>query len=189
MALRKDSLQPPKILRAHRPRTSDAVQVPADDTPPQAYTEPLPKRPGLLAAYWRFLLAGACLMLGCYLLMSRIILPFVVDTREHWNYGASRVSVYDLNVGHGGVSHFITEYYRNQIIVIEMPVNDPGKSHIYALAESLAGNSSQHVVSLSTAYISHRAQPGKPDLLVNVSGAAIPLVLYNTGDAFKEGGY
>jgi hypothetical protein len=189
MALRKDELLPPKILRAHRPRTSDAVQVPDSDVQPEAYTEPLPKRPGLLAAYWRYLLAGACLMLGFYLLMSRIVLPFVVAAQEHWNYGASRVSVYDLNVGHGGVSHFITEYYRNQIIVIEMPVSDPGKSHIYALAESLAGNSSQHVVSLSTAYVSHSAQPGKPDLLVSVSGAAIPLVLYNTGDAFKSGGY
>ncbi len=189
MALRKDDLQPPKILRAHRPRTSDAVQVPTDDTPLEAYTEPLPKHRGPLAAYWRYLLAGACLVLGFYLLMSLIILPFVVDTEEHWNYGASRVSVYDLNVGHGGVSHFITEYYHNHIIVIEMPVNDPGKSHIYALAESLAGDSSQHVVSLTIAYINHSATPGKPDLLVSVSGAAIPLVLYNTGDAFKAGGY
>jgi hypothetical protein len=189
MPTRNEALfQPPK-LRAHRPRTSDAVQVPTDDIQPDAYTEPLPKRPGLLAAYWRYLLAGACLMLGFYLLMSRIVLPFVVDTQERWNYGASRVSVYDLNVGHDGISHFITEYYRNQIIVIEMPVNDTGKSHIYVLAESLAGDSGQHVVSLSTAYIRRSATPGKPDLLVSVSGTAIPLVLYNTGDAFKAGGY
>jgi hypothetical protein len=70
-----------------------------------------------------------------------------------------------------------------------MPVRDPNHSHIYALAESLAGDSNQHVVSLTTAYINHSAAPGKPDLLVSVSGAAIPLVLYNTGDAFKAGGY
>jgi hypothetical protein len=64
MTLRKDDLQPPKILRAHLPRMSDAVQVPADDMQPEAYTEPLPKRPELFAAYWRYLLAAACLMLG-----------------------------------------------------------------------------------------------------------------------------
>ncbi|SRR6266487_459754 len=185
MALRKDDLQPPKILRAHRPRTSDAVQVPTDDVQTEVYAEPLPKRPGLVAAYWRYLLAGACLMLGFYLLMSRIVLPFVSDTEEHWNYGASRVSVYDLNVGHGGVSHFITEYYKGQAIVIEMPVSDPGHSRIYALAEALTGDNSQRVVSLTPAYISHSDVRGKPDLLVSVSGSAIPLVLYNTGSGFR----
>jgi hypothetical protein len=184
MPTRNEALYPTPKLRAHRPRT-DALQPPPGDLQEDVYTDDVSKRQSLLAAHWHHLLAGAALFLGFYLLLSRIILPFIVDTTAHWDYGAARISHYDLDVGHGGTSHFITEYYRNQAIVIEMPLHDPGHSHIYALAESLAGNDSQRVVSLTPAYVSHSAVRGKPDLLVSVSGSAIPRVLYNTGNGFR----
>jgi hypothetical protein len=127
------------------------------------------------------------IMLGFYLLMTRLVLPFVVSTQEHWNYGYSRVSVYDLNVGHGGMSHFVTQYHKNQVVIIEMPVDQPEQSKIYAVSETVAGDTSQHVVSLTTAYVSRYAIQGKPDLVASVSGFAIPVVLYNTGDSFRTG--
>ena len=184
MSTRNEALFPTPRLRAHRPKT-DALQPPPGDVQEDVYTEDVPKRQSLLAAHWHHLLAGAALFLGFYLLLSQIVLPFVVDTTAHWDYGAARISHYDLDVGHGGVSHFITEYYRNQAIVIEMPLRDPDHSRIYALAESLAGSDSQRVVTLTPAYVSHSDVRGKPDLLVSVSGSAIPLVLYNTGSSFK----
>jgi hypothetical protein len=186
VAARNDALYPIPKLRAHRPRTSDALQ-PESDVQEEVVTQELAPRQGLIATYWKHVLAGMCLMLGFYLLMSRLVLPFVIQTQEHWNYGASRVSVYDLNVGHGGTSHFITQYYKNQIVVIEMPVDHPERSKIYALSETVAGDSSQHVITLTTAYVSRKAVPGRPDLVVSVSGFAVPVVLYNTGESFKTG--
>ena len=184
MPAKNEALFPTPKLRAHRPKT-DASQPPPGDVQEDVYTEDVPRHQSLLAAHWHHLLTGALLFLGFYLLLSRIVLPFVIDTTAHWDYGSARISHYDLNVGHGGVSHFITEYYRNQAIVIEMPVSDPGHSHIYALAEALTGDNSQRVVSLMPAYVSHSDVRGKPDLLISVSGSAIPLVLYNTGNSFR----
>jgi hypothetical protein len=185
--VKNNALYPTPTLRAHRPRTSDALQTPNGDEQEEAYTEDLPKRQGLLARYWKHIVAGMCISLGFYLLMTRLVLPFVLQTQEHWNYGYSRVSVTDLNVGHGGMSHFIAQYYKNQIVVIEMPVDHPEQSKIYTLSETVEGDSSQHVITLSTAYVRHNAVPGKPDLIVSVSGFAVPVVLYNTGDSFKTG--
>jgi hypothetical protein len=183
-----EALFPTPKLRAHRPRM-DALQPPAGDVQDETYTtEELPKRPGLLALYWKHLMAGACLMLGFYLLMTQLVLPFVISTQEHWNYGYSRVTVYDFNVGHGGVSHFVAQYYKDQVVIIEMPVDHPEQSKIYAVSETVAGDTSQHVVTLATAYVSRHAVQGKPDLIASVSGFAVPVVLYNTGDSFRAGG-
>jgi hypothetical protein len=130
-----NALYPTPVLRAHRPRTSDALQQPDSDVQPEEpVTQELVPRRGLLASHWHHALAGAMLFLGFYLLMTRLVLPFIVQTQEHWTYGASRVNVVDLNVGHGGTSHFITQYYKNQIVVIEMPVDHPERSKIYSLS-------------------------------------------------------
>jgi hypothetical protein len=186
MAARNDALFPTPKLRAHRPRT-DALQPANGDVQEAAYTEDVPKRQSLLSIYWKHIVAGMCISLGFYLLMTRLVLPFVIQTQEQWNYGYSRVSVTDLNVGHGGMSHFIAQYYKSQIVVIEMPVDHPEQSKIYALSETVEGDTSQHVITLTTAYVRRNAVPGKPDLVVSVSGFAIPVVLYNTGDSFKTG--
>jgi hypothetical protein len=180
------SLQP-KILRAHRPRTSDAVQPPDGDAQDEAYTQDLPKRHGLLTRHGKHLIAGMVLMLGFYLLLSRLIIPFVVNTQQHWEYGYSRVSVYDFNVGHHGISHFVAQYYKKQIVVVEIPVDNPNQSHIYAASETVEGDTGEHVITLSTAYVSRHPIAGKPDLIVSVSGFAIPVVLYNTGESFQVG--
>jgi hypothetical protein len=186
MPTRNEALFPTPKLRAHRPRT-DALQSPASDVQEDVYTDDLPKRRGSLATYWKHLVAGMSIMLGFYLLMTQLVLPFIIGTQQHWSYGYARVSVYDLNVGHGGVSHFVAQYYKNQIVVIEMPVDSPGQSKIYAVSETVAGDTSQHVVTLTTAYVSRHAVQGKPDLVVSVSGFAVPVVLYNTGDSFRTG--
>lgn len=188
MTLRRDDLQPPKILRAHRPRTSDALQLQDGDTQEEVYTQDLPKRQGLLATYWKHIVAGMCITLGFYLLMASLVIPFIVNTQQQWNYGYSRVTVYDMDVGHKGMSHFIAQYYRDQIVIIEMPIDHPDQSKIYAVYESVKGDDSQHIVTLTTAYISRRAVQGKPDLVVSVSGFSVPVVLYNTGEGFRVGG-
>jgi hypothetical protein len=187
MALRRDDLQPPKILRAHRPRTSDALQQPASDAQQEPVTQELVPRRGLVASHWHHLLIGVMLFLGFYLVLSRLVLPFIIQTQEQWNYGYSRVSVVDLNVGHGSMSHFITQYYKDQIVVIEMPVNHPERSKIYSLSETVVGDTGQHVITLTTTYVRKNAIQGKPDLVVSVSGFAVPVVLYNTGDSFTTG--
>jgi hypothetical protein len=186
MATRNEALYPTPKLRAHRPRT-DALQPANGDVQEETYTEDLPKRRGLLSIYWKHIVAGMCITLGFYLLMTRLVLPFIVQTQQQWNYGYSRVSDFDFNVGHGGTSHFITQYYRNQIVIIEMPVDHPERSKIYAVYESVQGDINQHVVTLTTAYVSRNAVQGKPDVIVSVSGFAVPIVLYNTGDSFRTG--
>jgi hypothetical protein len=178
------SLQP-EILRAHRPRTSDALQVPDSDVQEEVYTQDLPKWQGLFRRHWPHVVAGMALILGFYLLMTCLVLPFVVNTQQRWDYGYSRVSVYDFNVGHKGVSHFVAQYYKNQIVIVEIPVDHPEQSHIYSVYESVSGDNGEHVITLTTTYVNRHAIAGKPDLVVSVSGFAIPVVLYNTGDSFR----
>jgi hypothetical protein len=186
MAARNDALYPVPKLRAHRSRTSDAVQ-PIDADEQEVVTQELSKQQGLLASYWKYLVAGMCLMFGFYLLMTQLILPFVSNTQQQWNYGSSRITEYDLNVGHGGISHFVAQYYHKQVVIIEMPVDRPEQSKIYAVSETIAEDSSQHIITLSIAYVRRNPIAGKPDLVVSVSGFALPVVLYNTGDSFRVG--
>jgi hypothetical protein len=113
---------------------------------------------------------GMFIVVGALLIFQHVIAPAYVWAADQWHYGDARMTQLDADVGHGGPSHFIAEYYNSSLIIVELPVRNPQQFHVYAL---------------SVADMNH---DGKPDLLVHIEGMAIQTVLFNTGTSFRMGG-
>jgi hypothetical protein len=102
--------------------------------------------------------------------------------QAQWQYGSSRITQMDANVGHGGECHFIAEYYKGAIVVIEIPFTNVSATRTYTI-NGIATDGSTPVVLLST---TKDSQTGRLDLVVSVEGTNFQTVLYNTGSAFSE---
>ncbi len=187
MATRKADLNPPKVLRAHRPRHADTQQpLRADVQEYYVDTEDLPRPPTWLQQHLFHIGLGMLLMLVLFYAGTTYVVPFVQNTLNRWNCGANLICQYDLDVGHGGTSHFMTEYWQNRVIVIEFANNDPSKAKICMQNLIVSGDATgKHLVSLQTAYLSRYPKKGKPDLVASVSGVALPVIFYNTGNSFS----
>lgn len=191
MVARQKDLDPPRILRAHRPKHADvkSSEVPATDTVSawEVVTEDLPVRQSWVFGWVREHMVqiglGMIVMLVIYSIGTAYVIPVMTRTIDHWNCGENRICHYDFNVGHNGKSHFIAEYWHDQVIVIEMQAGKTEQTHAYS--QAITGNdNSPRLVTLTTAYISRHPMKGKPDLIATVSGLAIPVIFYNTGDGF-----
>ncbi len=189
MLVQHNDFNPPKVLRAHRPKPPDteASGVPDADVQPgsQVVTEDVPPQKSWRKHHAVPFGIGMLLMLALWYVGVTYVLPFATQAREHWNCGENRICHYDFNVGHNGTSHFITEYWQNQVIVIEIPQGHPENTKLYTQTVFAAGDTSPRLVTLTIAYLSRHAVQGKPDLIANVSGFALPVVFYNTGDSFN----
>jgi hypothetical protein len=187
MAIKQNDLNPPKILRAHRPKPTDAQSVPYADVqlPAQRVTETLSKRPSWIHLHLTQIGLTMLFLLGLWVGINLYVIPFVTDKIDHWNYGDARISQFDMNVGHNGTSHFVTQYWHNQVILIEMPENDPTHSKTYATQVLFVGrDTGQHSITLKTAYVGQHPIQGKPDIVATVSGFVLPVIFYNTGSGF-----
>lgn len=51
--------------------------------------------------------------------------------QDDMHYGRPRTAQYDVNVGHGGISHFTVENLGGHILIVEVQVSDPSKAKIY----------------------------------------------------------
>jgi hypothetical protein len=188
VAARKEDIHPPKVLRAHRPRHADTQQpLPADVQEHYVDTENLPRQQTWLQRHLFEIGIGMLLMLLLWYAGATCVLPFIQNTLNRWDCGANLICQYDLNVGHGGTSHFITEYWHGQVIVIELQNGDPSKAKICSQTIiNTAETNGKHLVSLQTAYVSQHPIKGKPDLVATISGFALPVIFYNTGDSFSR---
>jgi hypothetical protein len=184
MAVRKSDLHPPPILRAHRPKPADTL-TPIQADAQETVTEDVVVHPSWLRRNLLYIGVGMFCMVVLWMIGTMVVIPFIYNTNAHWNCGEARICQYDLDVGHGGTSHFITQYYRNQVIIIEAAHNDYVHTHIYVAEIFVKGDNTQHVIDLKTMYVNKHATSGKPDLVVSVSGFAVPIVLYNTGTQFS----
>lgn len=183
MAAQQDSLNPPKVLRAHRLSHPDTQQpLQADVQEHYIDTEDLPK----LEHHLFEIGIGMLLMLVLWYAGATYVMPFVQNTLNRWNCGANLICQYDLDVGHSsGKSHFLTEYYRQQVLVIELEPGHPEQTKLYTQSVFMQGDTSLHVVTLTTAYLTRHPILGKPDLLASVSGVSLPVIFYNTGTSFS----
>ena len=145
--------------------------------PPQEYLAP-GRKPRQHCLFY----VGLCL---CMMLLGGILVNIVINwvhvTWDDWHYGRPRTYQTDADVGHGGVSHFTVENLGGHIFVIEIPVNDPKKYHLYVGPAITGGDA-----SLAAATISFKdgRKGDLPDMVITVNGAGT-YVFVNTKDGFK----
>src|SRR5579859_2827920 len=183
---------PPKVQRKSRPRPpapdvlNDHMRYQVDVLPRQTDDLPRPAhRSGWFKRHSVQIGAGMLLMLSLVIFGITTVIPFVTDKMDHWNTGEARISHFDIDVGHGGTSHFMTQYWHSEVIVIELVGGKPEHTKVYTIPLLITGDTVNRVVTLQTSYVSHHSQPEKPDLFVWTEGVATPVVLYNTGDGFS----
>jgi len=141
---------------------------PARAVPPQTDDLPEPPRRGI-RFHWLFFVGLAMItMLIGWILLATVANWWTIQ-QDDWQYGRPRTTQYDVNVGHGTSqnpeSHFIAENLHRQIIVIEIPANDPGKAKIYVGPLLIGPGEDLTPVTLSFKDVNG---DGKLDLIINV---------------------
>lgn len=169
-------------LRASKYR--NVTQFPQDRV-----TEPIVKRHSKLVRLIRFLFGPALPFMGIvflflcgWYLFSTIVSPWWSGIQDQWNYGGAKITQVDKNVGHKGMSHFVAEYYKGSIVVIELSLTDQSDSHIYTI-NGLEGENQQPVILLSFADENH---DGKIDMIISIKDTNFSAILYNNGTTFQD---
>jgi hypothetical protein len=127
----------------------------------------------------RYLFLGFLLVLVIYFGWMRIVKPFVDSVEMQWHYGDIPTYHLDADVGHGGVSHFLSFIWHGEILVVE--VNPKYEVHLYRCGSLIVDESQKLVIAMDVADVNN---DGKPDLLVHVQGQRASIVLLNTGTGF-----
>lgn len=177
-------------------RTSRARQVNFNPTYDDRTTEPVTHAThhgiirrilrGVLA-HWLPLGFGLLLMIGLYTGYQQWVAPTWANLQAQWHTDDGRIVQMDADVGHGGVSHFLAQYYNGQVVVIEISLNNPTHIHTYSVQAITPGASKQDL-TITVEDVNH---DGKPDLVIQEGNNTMALILYNTGTAFTatEGEY
>jgi hypothetical protein len=166
---------PQPVLRSSRvyapptPRQTDAAAAPKQSRPHRSLVP---------------IGVGMFIVVGALLIFQHVIAPSYAWASDQWHYGDGRITQLDANVGHGGTSHFIAEYYNSSIVILELSPQHPQQVHAYVIGGFMS-TTPPPVVTLTVQDVNH---DGKQDLLVTVEGTAMVTVLYNTGDSFRIGG-
>lgn len=80
-----------------------------------------------------FMVAGVLVVIGSMIFWQQTVGPWWVSLQNQWNYGSGHITQLDADVGHGGMSHFIAEYTRGEIVIIELSYANPTNNHVYTL--------------------------------------------------------
>src|SRR5581483_3931739 len=112
---------PPPIQRASR--FSTAVD-------PQTRSQPARQTPQWQRDWLTTMGIGMLVMLAVWLLLMSVS-SWWQGAQDDWQYGRPRTSQYDVNVGHGGVSHFIAVNLQGHILVTEFQISNPTNSKLY----------------------------------------------------------
>jgi len=142
-------------------------------------TEAVPPR-HRVSRPWAIFVCTMLVTFVCLLLCMRLVVPWWQGVQDHWQYGQNRITQMDADVGHGGLCHFIAEYYKGAIMVIEIPFAHTNSTRTYIIPGEADGTVPP-VIVLS---VVKDAQTGRADLLVRAEGTGFEMVLYNTGTSF-----
>ncbi len=145
-------------------------------SPSSATTEVQPRR--IRRPFKRYLLLGVLLMLCGYLFFTTIVRPFVDALEQQWHYGDTPVFSLDADVGHGGVSHFLSMVWQGEILVIEATSKD---IHLYRCSSLIADTGKTPLIVMNIMDVNN---DGKPDLLVHLAGQSASVALLNNGTSF-----
>ena len=114
------------------------------------------------------------LCIGLFIMIVGYVVFSIVGTwwttqQNDWAYGRPRTFQIDWNVGHGTASnpdsHFIAQNLHRQMVVIEIPGDDPSKAKIYIGPSLIGPGQDLAPVTLSFEDVNH---DGKPDLVIHV---------------------
>ncbi|HLG64742.1 MAG TPA: hypothetical protein VKY19_22570 [Ktedonosporobacter sp.] len=179
---------------ANRPRVSQALPDQQQSshscqrvrqTEDHNTTTPAPQSPFMLQQHpWDSFLVGMLLCLILFLVGQQVVLPFVTATADQWHYGDAQLSQLDADVGHGGMSHLIANYYHGYIVVIEILLSHPQDNRVYVLS----GFRDLPTPPVLTLGVQDLNGDGKPDLLIKIEGTALQAVLFNAGKTFQGQG-
>lgn len=98
---------------------------------------------------WAILITTMIITLSIIVGWNAVVIPWWAGVQDQWQYGNSRITQMDANVGHGGECHFIAEHYKGAIVVIEIPFSNVSATHTYTIP-GIAGDGSTPVILLST---------------------------------------
>jgi hypothetical protein len=173
----EDEYEPPVPKR----RATVGHDVSYDDKKTEALPKPkrIRKRRKSMVPYF---LLGVCIVFACYLLWSLVLVPWYTSISDQWHYGDAKVFLTGADVGHGGYSRFLADDNQGDIIVVEV-VNK--KFTVYTASTLYGETGKQRIVTVEVKDVNN---DGKPDLVVNVEGMSMPIVLLNTGSAFSWSG-
>src|SRR5579859_8148796 len=133
--------QSPDVFHAHERYQADVLPRQTDDLARPAHRSGWFKRHSVQIG------AGMLFMLALVIFGITTVIPFVTEKIDHWNCGAPPgICQYDIDVGHGGTSHFMTQYWHSEAIVIELRMGKPEKTTVYALPLLLSGDSANRLV-------------------------------------------
>jgi len=193
--MREDGQPQVTILRARRPYIDAATtrlgRTTEEMLPPPP---PMPRvlRPGLLgraarailravARRWLPLSFGVLLFISIYVGYQQYVQPTWNNVQAHWHTGDGRIKQFDADVGHGGVSHFLAQYYDGRIVVIEISLNNPSHIHTYSV-QALSPNAKTQDLTIVVQDVNH---DGRPDLVIQEGDNSMAIILYNTGTGFS----
>ncbi len=145
--------------------------------------------------HWLFPIGIAMVvLLGLYIVCSLVFI-WGQDRYNDWTYGTTRTVHLDAVVGdhdsHTQKTHFIGLNLHGRIEVIEFPGGDVTHAKVFVGPQLLWPSPEKAVVTLQVKDVNH---DGRPDLVVNVSGApalftstpTFSYVLRNTKDGFQS---
>jgi hypothetical protein len=178
----EDGIPEKTYLRTSRAAQADTDQVTLPPRPVARYDGLLPRMFRGIFAHWYFLGLGALAFIGVFTGIQKLVIPALNNLQDQWHYGDSRIVQLDANVGHGGMSHFLAQWYHRRILVIEIPANNPHAIHTYSL-EPLTTNGEGTIKLI----VEDENHDGRPDLVIQIDDNPMAIILYNTGTAFTTG--
>ncbi|HEU5383642.1 MAG TPA: hypothetical protein VFV38_50220 [Ktedonobacteraceae bacterium] len=175
--------RPPDMLPSGAPNVTVFRARQVNPNPTDRTTEPVVQpKTHRLRKPTLFVIAVTLALLSLFLMWQQAVAPWWASMQDQWHYGSSRITQMDANVGHNGESHFIAQYYKGAIVIIEIPYASTNNTHTYTIP-GISTDGSTPVVLLST---TKDGSTGRLDLVVQVAGTNFETILYNTGSAFSE---
>lgn len=132
--------------------------------------------------HWAPLGAGFLLVIVLYVGYTQWVLPTWNTLQAQWHTGDGRVIQFDADVGHGGMSHFLAQYYDGHIVIIEFPLSSPTHIHTYTVL-ALTQSTKQQDLKIMVQDVNH---DGRPDMVIQEGDNSMAIILYNTGTGFSE---
>jgi hypothetical protein len=151
-------------------------------------TEELKRPPPRIAArphrmsFRAFFVTGMLITLTLWALAIYVVIPWWNGIVDQWHYGDAKVFLTGADVGHGGYSQFLADDNAGMIVVVEI-VNQ--KYTVYSATTLVGTNADHRIVTLDIRDVNN---DGKLDVVVNVEGMNMPIVLLNNGKSFSWNG-